>query len=83
MKNIQSMHQTNAMKKNRSTEKILKLHIKDCFKINRKERINMRKKGECVNFKNYERKIKLPFMIYANFEGNLRPEDNGNHETFY
>ena len=40
-----------------STEEILKRHIKDCFKINGKQRIIMLKKGEHVKFKNYERKI--------------------------
>ena len=29
--------------------------------------IKMPKKDECVRFKNYERKIKSPFMIYADF----------------
>ena len=33
-----------------STEEILKLHIKDCFKINGKQRIKMPKKGEYVRF---------------------------------
>ena len=28
----------------------------------------MPKKGECATFKNYERKIKSPFIIYADFE---------------
>ena len=37
----------------------------------------MLKKGEYVRFKNYDRKIKLPFMIYADFESILVPEDNG------
>ena len=37
----------------------------------------MLKKGEYVKFKNFERKIKLPFMIYADFESILVPEDNG------
>ena len=46
-----------------STEEILKSHIKDCFKINGKQRIIMAKKGEFVNFKNYERKI-LSFKSY-------------------
>ena len=39
------------------TEEILKRHIKDCFKINGKQRIIMPKKGEYVKFKNFERKI--------------------------
>ena len=34
-----------------SREEILKCHIKDCFKINGKQRIKMPKKGEYVRFK--------------------------------
>ena len=30
-----------------------------------------------LNFKNVERKIKSTFMIYADFESILVPEDNG------
>ena len=59
------------------TEEILKHHIKDCFTINDNERIIMPKKGEYVKFKNFERKIISPFMIYADFESILIPEDNG------
>ena len=68
-----------------SIEEILKRPIKKCFKINGKQRIIMPKNGEYVKFKNYERKIKLPFVIYADFESNLVPEDNGkqNPEEFY
>ena len=39
-----------------SSEKILKGHFKDCFKINSKQRIIMPKKGKSVKLKNYERK---------------------------
>ena len=35
-------------------------------------------KGGYVIFKNYERKIKSSFIIYADFESILAPEDNGN-----
>ena len=58
------------------TGDILKLHIKDCFKINGKQRIITPKKGEYVKFKNFERKIKSPFMIYVDFESILVPDDN-------
>ena len=59
-----------------STEKILKRHIKDCFKINDKQRIITPKKGKYVKFKNHE--IKSPFIIYADFESiSLVSEDNG------
>ena len=37
----------------------------------------MPKKGQYIRFKIYERKIKLPFMIYADFESKLVPEDKG------
>ena len=52
------------------------IHKKDCFKINGKQRIIMPKKGEYVKFKNYERKIKSSFIIYADFESILLPEKN-------
>ena len=37
----------------------------------------MPKKGECVKFKHIERKIKSPFLIYADFESILVPQNNG------
>ena len=44
-------------------DEILKSYIKDCFKINDKQRIIMPKKDDYVKFKNYEREIKPPFII--------------------
>ena len=58
-----------------STEEILS-NIKGCFKITDKQRIIMPKKGEFVKFKNYERKIKSLFIIYADFESILVTENN-------
>ena len=60
-----------------STEEILKRHIKDCLKINRKQRVIIPKKGDYVKLKNHDRKIKLPFMTYADFQSILVPENNG------
>ena len=37
----------------------------------------MLKKGEYVKVKNYERQIKSSFIIYADFESILVPENNG------
>ena len=37
----------------------------------------MPKKSKYVQFKNYEKKIKSPFMIYADFESILVPQENG------
>ena len=39
--------------------------------------IKMLKKGKYVRLKNYERKIKSPFMIYANSESILVPQGIG------
>ena len=55
----------------------MKCHIKDCFKINGKQTIKMPKKGECIKFKIFERKIKSIFIIHENFESILALEDNG------
>ena len=41
----------------------LKIHIKECFKINGKQRIIMPKKGEYFKLKTSERKIKSLFVI--------------------
>ena len=68
----------------RTAEK-LKCHIKNCFKINGKKTVKMPKKGEYIKSKNFGRKIKSPFMIYADFESILVPEDDGkqNQNDFY
>ena len=67
-----------------STEEVLKSHINDCFKINGKQMIKMPKTDEYVRYKNYERNIKSRFMIYADFQSILVPEDSGkqNSEKF-
>ena len=40
-------------------------------------RLKWIKKVKLLNSKNYKRKIKLSFTIYANFESFLIPENNG------
>ena len=57
-------------------EIILKSRIKDCFEINSKQRNKIPKTGEYVKFKNYERKVKSPFIIHGDFERILVSEDN-------
>ena len=39
--------------------------------------IRIPKQNEYVRFKIYKRKIKSPFLIYANFKRILLPEDKG------
>ena len=60
-----------------TTEGILKCYIKDCFQIKGRQLINMPKKSEYVKFKNFEIKIKSPFMIHVDLESILVPEGNG------
>ena len=45
----------------------------------------MSKKGEYDRFKNYEKKIISPFIIYGDFQSNLGSEDNvkKNPDTSY
>ena len=45
----------------------------------------MPNKGEYNEFKNFEIKIKSPFIIYADFQAILVPKDNGkqNPDEFY
>ena len=50
--------------------------MKGCFKMKGKQRIIMPKKGDFVKFQNYDRKIKSPFLICANFEKILVPDKN-------
>ena len=68
-----------------NTEKILKRHIKNCFKINCKQSIIVPKKSEYVKFKIYDRKLKSTIMVYADFESIFVPGNNEkqNLEGFY
>ena len=68
-----------------STDEKLKRHFKDWFLVNNKQRIIIHKKHEDVKFKNHDRKIKSPFITYADFESILVPEDNAkqNPDEFY
>ena len=51
-----------------SSADILEKHKKNCLTINGKQAINMPKEGEKVQFKNYHKKLDVPFVIYADFE---------------
>ena len=45
--------------------------------------IKIPKQEEYVKFESFERKIKSPFIIYAQFERILVPEDNGKQNPNY
>ena len=51
--------------------------LKIALKLMVKKTIKMPKKDDFIKLKTFWRKIKSPFMIYANFKSSLVPEDNG------
>ena len=50
-----------------SSEGTLEKH-KNCITVNGKQGTNMPKEAEKVQFKNYHKKLEVPFVIYAEFE---------------
>ena len=60
-----------------NTEKILKWHTNDCFKINGKQMIEISEKDEYFRIKNHERKKKILIHDLCSFESILVSEDNG------
>ena len=50
--------------------------VKDCFKINGKQKIIMPKKGEYIKFRNFERKVNSPYLSYGDCESILVSEEN-------
>ena len=67
------------------TENVLETHVIDCFQINGENIMKMEKKvkRQTLKFKYYTKKIKKLFMIYADFESILIPENNGSYTDKY
>ena len=64
-----------------SSEKVLKEHKEDCLMINGKQNVKLEK--EFIEFKNFIRRIQIPFKIYADFECLLKSCDVGiNNDCF-
>ena len=51
-----------------SREDVLTEHKNNCLSINGKQAINMPEKGDKVFFKNHQKQLPVPFVIYADFE---------------
>ena len=47
------------------------------LKLMGKKRITFPKTDEYIKLRNYERKIRSPFITYADFESTLVPQNNG------
>ena len=51
-----------------TTEEILNQHKENCMIINGQQAIKMPNKGEKIMLKNYQRQLKAPLVIFADFE---------------
>jgi len=51
-----------------SSEDVLNKHKTECIVINGEKAVKMPQKGDNIVFKNYNRQLKAPFVIYADFE---------------
>ena len=56
-----------------SSEQILSNHKEICIEINGKQAIKMPKVGSKIGFKNFQRQMQAPFVIYADFEAITEP----------
>ena len=56
-------------------KKTLDNHLEYCLKYKHGKTVYP-EKGETLKFKNYEKIHDIPFVIYADFESNLKPVDN-------
>ena len=51
------------------SEIVLNNHTENCIIINGAQAIKMSKADDMVHFKNYQKQLPVPFVIYADFEG--------------
>ena len=65
-----------------SLEKSFKEHMEVCLS-NESVKIEMPKKGSNIEFKNYVKKLKVPFVIYADFESYTERIPGGRGDSQY
>lgn len=61
------------------TEDLLKTH-RDYCKQHEAVKIIMPKEGETIKFKDFNRSMKVPFVVYADFECMLTPVESNNSD---
>ena len=70
------------------TEKSLQKHLEYCLK-RKAVRVEMPEKGTMLSFKNYHKKMRVPFVVYADFEAftesisTCSPNDKGSYTKQY
>ena len=50
------------------SSKVLKCHVKNCLAISRTKSVLLPEEGQYVNFQNFKRLTKSPFIIHGDFE---------------
>lgn len=72
-----------------SSDNVLNKHKNDCIVINGEQAIKIPQKGDnIIKFQNYNRQLKAPFVIYADFEAvtekvqSCKPNDNSYTEAY-
>ncbi|CAB3977707.1 Gastrula zinc finger [Paramuricea clavata] len=57
------------------SEKALEKHKETCIEVNGTESVKLPKEGTKIKFKNHRNSMPVPFVIYADFESILVPEE--------
>ena len=58
-------------------EDLLNKHKEDCYGINKNStRIDMPPEGSYIRFKNHQNQMPVPYVIYADFESIIKPENS-------
>ena len=64
------------------SEEVLEKHKETCLQVNGTQATKLHKEGTKIKLKNYRNSMPVPFVIYADFESILVPEDkNGKAES--
>ena len=61
--------------------KVLEDQVKNCLAINHIKSVSLPEEGQYVNFQNFERLIKPPFITYGDFECVLIPSTDIGQNT--
>ncbi|CAB3981335.1 Gastrula zinc finger [Paramuricea clavata] len=57
------------------SKEVLEKHKETCLEVNGTQAINLPKEGTKIKFKNHRNSMPVPFVIYADFESILVPEE--------
>ncbi|CAB3991349.1 Gastrula zinc finger [Paramuricea clavata] len=57
------------------SEKVLEKHKETCLEVNGTQAVKLPKEGTKIKFKNHRNSMPVPFVIYADFESILVPEE--------